>query len=65
MYTKKKYFTLNKGNQDVRVSEKSDIKMLTYHPKLYKLGLVDNRQQQPSSSHFVRTHNLSDPRCNI
>ena len=50
MYTKKKYFTLNKGNQDVRVNEKSDIKMLIYHPKLYKLGLVDNR---PSTAKLI------------
>jgi hypothetical protein len=37
------YFTFHNGNQDVRVSEKRDIKMLTYHPKLYRLGIVDNR----------------------
>ena len=43
MYTKKYNFTLNKGNQDVRVSKKKEIKMLIYHPKLYKLGLVNKQ----------------------
>ena len=35
------FCTRNKGNQDVKVSEKREIKMLLYCPKLDKLGLVD------------------------
>ena len=49
--TQRKVFcTCKKGNQDVRVSEKRDIKMLLYCPKLDKLGLVDSR---PSTNYFI------------